>query len=151
MKTHNYIVIFLLISVFLYGNNLFAQAKKINETLIPVTTTDYSHPFVKMLEDVEMKSYENKKHWRKGNYDPYEFIRCDVDTERARLSYKKEKEENRIEFYLVYFVTFDGNWHLDFNDIAFQPKKQNNGTVTTLEHALKTKNKMYWFPSDIKK
>jgi hypothetical protein len=102
-----------------------------------------------MLEDIELKYMNGKKHWRKGDYPPYEFIRCDVDGDRARLSYKKER--GQMEFYLVYFEYFeyfDGKWHFDFNDIAFQPKTQKNGSKTTLTDAIKTKNKSYWFSED---
>jgi hypothetical protein len=135
-----------LITAFLMSSNLTAQTDKKEKTIAPAVTTEYSHPFVKMLEDIELKYMKGKKHWRKGDYTPYEFIRCDVDGERARLSYKKEGSQ--MEFYLVYFEYFDGEWHFDFNDIAFQPKLQKNGSTTTLRDALRTKNKSYWFSKD---
>ena len=127
------------------NSTLFAQTDK-KEKIIPAATSEYSHPFVKMLEDVELKYMKDKKHWRKGDYTPYEFIRCDVDGDRARLAYKKEGTQ--MEFYLAYFEYFDGEWHFDFNDVAFLPKKQKNGSETTLRDALKTKNKSNRLPED---
>lgn len=148
MKLYGYFVFCLLLSI--APTHLFAQASSSEEKISPVTTTEYSNSFVKLLEAVEMDYYKNKKHWRKGDYDPYTFIRCDVDNDRARLAYKKEKDGDQIEFYLVYFVMIDNNWHFDFNDIVFQAKSQKDGSATTLKHAIKTRNKMYWFPSDMK-
>jgi hypothetical protein len=136
----------ILITAFSMNSNLTAQTDKKEIAVAPAATTEYSHPFVKMLEDIELKYMKDKKHWRKGDYPPYVFIRCDVDGDRARLSYKKEG--SRMEFYLVYFEYFDGKWHFDFNDIAFQPKIQKNGSKTKLRDALKTKNKSYWFSED---
>lgn len=146
MKRIIYLIIFLITASFL-NNNLFAQTDKKEEVITPVATTEHSHPFVKMLEDIELKYIGDKKHWRKGDYPPYEFIRCDIDKDRARLSYKREEEE-RLEFYLVYFINVDGTWYFDFSDVIFQSKKQKDGSETTLRDALKSRNKMYWFPND---
>ena len=144
MKRIIYITI-LLITAFFLSDNLFAQTDK-KEGITPVATAEYSHPFVKMLEDIELKYIGDKKHWRKGDYPLYGFIRCDIDKDRARLSYKKEG--NRLEFYLVYFENFNGEWHFEFSDVVFQSKNQKNGSKTTLRDALKTRNEMYWFSKD---
>jgi len=146
MKRIVYLIIFLITAFFL-NNNLFAQTDKKEKVITPVATTEHSHPFVKMLEDIELKYIGDKKHWRKGDYPPYEFIRCDIDKDRARLSYKREEGE-RLEFYLVYFINVDGTWYFDFSDVIFQPKKQKDGSETTLRDALKSRNKMYWFSND---
>ena len=145
MKRFIYFTI-LLITAFFLSNNLFAQTDKKEEIVTPVATAEYSHPFVKMLEDIELNYIGDKKHWRKGDYPPYEFIRCDIDKGRARLSYKKEGDQ--LEFYLVYFENLNGEWHFEFSDVVFQPKNQKDGSKTTLRDALKTRNKMYWFSSD---
>jgi hypothetical protein len=140
-------VAMLLIATFPLKYNLYAQTDKKEGAITPIATAEHSHPFVRMLEDVELKYIGDKKHWRKGDYPPYEFIRCDIDKDRARLSY--QKEGNRLEFYLVYFEHYGGSWHFEFNDVIFLPKNQKDGSHTTLEHALKTRNKIYWFSSDI--
>ena len=143
----NIYVAMLLITAFSSNDNLFAQTDRKEGTITPIARAEYTHPFVKMLEDIELKYIGDKKHWRKGDYPPYGFIRCDIDKARARLSY--QKEGTRLEFYLVYFENYGGSWHFEFNDVIFLPKSQQDGFPTTLEHALKTRNKMYWFSSDI--
>jgi len=122
---------------------LFAQA----EEIIPAATADELNPFVKMLEEVELRRYEKKKHWRKGDYPPYRFIGCDLNAKetRARLSYVKETEGARLEFFLVFFESFNNKWVFEFNDVVFVPELQYDGTETTLRDALKTRNKRYWF------
>ena len=140
------LIIIVPIAVFFLSDNLFAQTDTTGKIITPVATAEYSHPFVKMLEDIELKYIGDNKHWRKGDYEPYEFIKCDIDEEQVRLAYKKEG--NRLEFYLVYFMSLDGNWQFDFSDVVFQPKQQKDGTITTLRDALKTRNEMYWFSSD---
>ncbi len=61
MKKFIYITI-LLIAVFLLSHNLLAQTDKKEAKITPVATDEYSHPFVKMLEDIELKYIGDRKH-----------------------------------------------------------------------------------------
>ncbi len=136
--------------------NAEAYAKTYNTALfqylarhknIPVAATkDPNHAFVKFLEEIELNYFKGKKHWRKGDFPAYTFVQCDIDKDRARLSYKKEG--SGLEFYLAYFRKVGGLWYFDFNDVVFLAKKQNDGSATTLIHALKQRNSLYWFKSD---
>ncbi len=124
----------------------FAPGPGEEEPVIPTATADYTHPFVKMLEEIEMRQYERTKHWRKGDYPPFFFLACDLDGNRARLSYIREDE--KVEFYLAYFQEFNGKWYFQFNDVIFMPYVTADGRKPTLENALRTRNKRYWFAID---
>lgn len=107
-----------------------------------------SQLFIESLEAIELDNVGEGKHWKKGDYEPFDFLQCDTDKERARLSYIRELSPTQDSYYLVYFTDIAGTWYFDMSDNIFISKTREDGSATTLEDVLKTRNQMYWLTSD---
>lgn len=148
MKTRNSFILLIGVLTFVFCFPSSGNANDIDEAVNPMPVEGCSDETIKTLEEVELNYVQGKEHWRNGDFEPYEFFRCDVEENRARLFYKKKKDQDWLEFYMVYFTKFEGKWQFEFNDIVIRPEYQKDGSETTIRHVLQIRNPSYWFSCD---